>query len=249
MNVLLSRGQSWAHRARCVGAGDAMFDEIDTAPAKAICAACPVRRQCLLYALDGEIGYGVWGGLDFDERCRTCPICRGPKLAVELGCCEAHSLERLTRLMELEADGDATISVNPRIYVTAPTSPGCLQPRGRSHTTAKAYRQGCRCPPALRALQLERAIRGPVKENPQRTSRDRFMSFVSVVDGEHWIWNGSKNGSGYGNFWDGTRTVRAHLFAYLEFIGPVPDKGRLRAPRACAALRCANPYHHKIEEK
>jgi WhiB family redox-sensing transcriptional regulator len=37
------------------------------AEAKAICARCPVRDACLAYALDtGQ--YGVWGGLNEDER-------------------------------------------------------------------------------------------------------------------------------------------------------------------------------------
>jgi WhiB family redox-sensing transcriptional regulator len=29
---------------------------------KAICATCPVRRECLEYALDNNEHYGVWAG-------------------------------------------------------------------------------------------------------------------------------------------------------------------------------------------
>ena len=38
------------------------------ARAKAVCAQCPVRRDCLEWALATEQPYGVWGGLDELER-------------------------------------------------------------------------------------------------------------------------------------------------------------------------------------
>jgi WhiB family redox-sensing transcriptional regulator len=36
--------------------------------AKAICAQCPVRSECLDYALSGPEKYGLYGGLNPDER-------------------------------------------------------------------------------------------------------------------------------------------------------------------------------------
>jgi len=36
--------------------------------AKAVCAPCPVRSQCLEHAIASGERYGVWGGLTFDER-------------------------------------------------------------------------------------------------------------------------------------------------------------------------------------
>lgn len=39
--------------------------------AKAVCAACPVRRSCLEEALLKPEEFGVWGGLTADERART----------------------------------------------------------------------------------------------------------------------------------------------------------------------------------
>jgi WhiB family redox-sensing transcriptional regulator len=53
---------------------------VHTAFATAVCAQCPVRAQCLGYALDHDIVDGIWGGLDekarephrrrIDRRCR-----------------------------------------------------------------------------------------------------------------------------------------------------------------------------------
>ena len=42
--------------------------ELRVANAKAVCAACPVARQCLEHALKAREPYGVWGGLSEEER-------------------------------------------------------------------------------------------------------------------------------------------------------------------------------------
>ena len=39
-----------------------------TADAKAVCAECAVRTECLEYALERPERHGVWGGLDEFER-------------------------------------------------------------------------------------------------------------------------------------------------------------------------------------
>jgi WhiB family redox-sensing transcriptional regulator len=36
--------------------------------AKAICRGCPVRMQCLEFALDARLDHGVWGGMTEYER-------------------------------------------------------------------------------------------------------------------------------------------------------------------------------------
>ena len=41
-----------------------------TRQAKAVCASCEVRRPCLEYALEHQVGPGIWGGLSERERRR-----------------------------------------------------------------------------------------------------------------------------------------------------------------------------------
>ena len=36
--------------------------------ARAICAVCPVRRECTDYAMEIREPYGIWGGLNESER-------------------------------------------------------------------------------------------------------------------------------------------------------------------------------------
>lgn len=40
----------------------------DQERAKAVCRTCPVREECLDYALASNQEFGVWGGLSEDER-------------------------------------------------------------------------------------------------------------------------------------------------------------------------------------
>jgi WhiB family transcriptional regulator, redox-sensing transcriptional regulator len=61
---------------RCSDAGLFFGADDETQPekearerkAKAICAPCPVRAQCLDYALSRSIKHGIWGGLTEHER-------------------------------------------------------------------------------------------------------------------------------------------------------------------------------------
>ena len=45
--------------------------ELREAAAVAVCQQCPVRAQCLNYALSYSIGHGIWGGLNDRERARS----------------------------------------------------------------------------------------------------------------------------------------------------------------------------------
>jgi WhiB family redox-sensing transcriptional regulator len=70
------KGMDWRHRARCRDADPELFFPVGTTgpaeaqvqAAKAICALCPVRDECLQWALDTAQDAGVWGGLSEEER-------------------------------------------------------------------------------------------------------------------------------------------------------------------------------------
>jgi WhiB family transcriptional regulator, redox-sensing transcriptional regulator len=52
-----------------------------TEEAKAVCAGCPVRAECLQWAVETDQLHGVWGGLDEVERGRLMRGGRGPRAA------------------------------------------------------------------------------------------------------------------------------------------------------------------------
>lgn len=72
----LRRDRPWVRGALCMGADPEVFFPDGTgAPAlrdesraKAICAACPVRRDCLDWALGVGEADGIWGGTTPHER-------------------------------------------------------------------------------------------------------------------------------------------------------------------------------------
>lgn len=42
--------------------------------AKKLCESCPVRRDCVKWALDNKQLWGIWGGLDYKEIRRTLSV-------------------------------------------------------------------------------------------------------------------------------------------------------------------------------
>ena len=58
----------WHARALCRGIGTKEFIEKPTEAARALCAGCPVHRNCLGFALAHEHVVGIWAGTDEKER-------------------------------------------------------------------------------------------------------------------------------------------------------------------------------------
>lgn len=61
------------------------------------------------------------------------------------------------------------------------------------------------------------------------------------ADSDCWPWKAWSNDHGYGTFYDGTRTVRAHRFAYELLVGPIPVG--LTIDHLCRNTSCVNPSH------
>lgn len=69
---------AWMARAACKSENALVFFSFDSESAneriaregraKEICSRCPVRTECLAYALEEGETYGVWGGLGERER-------------------------------------------------------------------------------------------------------------------------------------------------------------------------------------
>ena len=66
----------WSNRAACLSAEPEQFFPVgaaaaatwETAAAKQVCAGCDVLVECRDYALETRQPFGVWGGLDEQER-------------------------------------------------------------------------------------------------------------------------------------------------------------------------------------
>ncbi|WP_031016800.1 WhiB family transcriptional regulator [Streptomyces sp. NRRL S-1314] len=67
---------NWRHGAACRTEDPELFFPIGTSgpsllqteQAKAVCRRCPVRKQCLEWALETGQSIGVWGGTSETER-------------------------------------------------------------------------------------------------------------------------------------------------------------------------------------
>ena len=71
-----ARLTGWAASGACRHSDPELFFPVTTtgaaasqvARAKAVCRGCPVRDECLEFALDSGQAFGVWGGTTGEER-------------------------------------------------------------------------------------------------------------------------------------------------------------------------------------
>jgi len=64
-------GESWRKKANCADTPKVSFfpaNKRSVKSALALCDACVVKGECLKYALDNEIIYGIWGGTTENQR-------------------------------------------------------------------------------------------------------------------------------------------------------------------------------------
>jgi len=72
---LVLRSFDWMDDALCRGRNDLDFFPEESynavaARAVAVCNVCPVREDCLEFAVENGIRYGIWGGLNHPQRKR-----------------------------------------------------------------------------------------------------------------------------------------------------------------------------------
>ncbi len=69
----------------------------------------------------------------------------------------------------------------------------------------------------------------------------KFWPKVQKAESGCWLWTGSKNNLGYGNFWVGNKCKKAHIVAYELLKGPIPEE--LELDHLCRNRACVNPDH------
>ena len=120
---------------------------------------------------------------------------------------------------------------------------GCDRPATRRGMCNAHYLRFVRSTP--------KAERSPVD---RRTDEERFFSFVNKMGpvarnrpdlGRCWIWTGGTT-RGYGIFWAGDTSHRAHVWSYKRFRGEVPDDLPLDH-FACDRTDCVNYQHVRPE--
>jgi hypothetical protein len=114
--------------AACANRGNRRFysdDEAQQLAALRVCAECPVRHDCLKYALDGEERFGVWGGLTTKQRLQLLSARPVVRRCVE--CAGVYTTER-----------GAT-------HRSTYCGPECRDAAGRRHDLARKYLEHKRC--------------------------------------------------------------------------------------------------------
>lgn len=109
---------AWHEDAACVGTDpDSFFPEPgpgigeDNAAAKRVCARCPVRAQCLGYALAHAEPEGIWGGLTAPERRRLAKTGRGHSNPRDV------EITRLTNAGKTAQEIACALQITPRTVV------------------------------------------------------------------------------------------------------------------------------------
>ena len=116
------KGEDWIKDALCGGRYTAFMPERNSAnrknhpllpaerKAKALCARCPVRRECLSYALKRNEDHGIWGGTLPSER-KAGGLSRGKaegrKARTDIDALLDEMTEQAVRLGLIEKEGVA----------------------------------------------------------------------------------------------------------------------------------------------
>jgi WhiB family redox-sensing transcriptional regulator len=72
--TVLDDGLGWQGKALCAQTDPELFFPEkggSTVAPKQVCQSCDVRAECLEYALEHGIGFGIWGGMSEQQRRKT----------------------------------------------------------------------------------------------------------------------------------------------------------------------------------
>jgi hypothetical protein len=111
-----------------------------------------------------------------------------------------------------------------------------MRQRGMTHMTSN------------RMTENEKFARRTYKQFCRYSRFKQFMSKVIIgPPDECWIWQGAVFDRGYGSFvWPEKKIQRAHVAAYVLFIGKIPKrkgKKKLYVCHSCDTPLCVNPAH------
>lgn len=150
---------SWTDRAACLGSDpDWWFPTLDDSDnhgrqAKAVCARCPVKLECLVDALKRNEEAGIWGGAGEEYRRhlgRALPLaahdpCQLPEVC---GCrwCKVVTAHFAALDGEQVSDvGPVLVVLSDGREVHAATGPSYRNGEGATHGLRVTYARGCRC--------------------------------------------------------------------------------------------------------
>ncbi len=71
LNAPITDERPWVVFAACRNADPDLFfpsSKYEEREALALCAICPVQRECLDYAFEARENFGIWGGLNEKQR-------------------------------------------------------------------------------------------------------------------------------------------------------------------------------------
>lgn len=89
-----------------------------------------------------------------------------------------------------------------------------------------------------------RGVKAPAEE---RFEEKAYVASHPAMSTPCWLWQGAKDGSGAGLFWDGERTVVAHRWAHQNYLGEIPQGNVVR--QRCRLRHCVSPNHIYASER
>jgi hypothetical protein len=72
----------------------------------------------------------------------------------------------------------------------------------------------------------------------------RFAKYVRPDESGCLVWHGHTSRSGYGYLWNGSKSVRAHRWIYMQMVGAIPDG--LTVDHLCCRKLCVNWQHMEL---